>query len=308
MPSTTNGKVIFNEKIASGYPIPGRTVRYDATEQLDLDAVPLHGGVLVKTLTLSVDPYFRILMAEGAEVVRGIAGFGIGLVLRSEDARWAPGDHVYGVLPYQEYSVLPSSAPLRKTERLPGLPWSTYLGAAGMPGLTAYAGWKEYALQDGVIASAGSDDKVAFARACGADVAFNYKTADTAAVLKEHGPIDLYWDNVGGKTLESALENANAQARFLICGSIAGYNSEPYHPKNLHLLHFRQITLYGFTVNILGEKYLADFLAEVPPKLASGALRSLEDVVKGLERAGDAIVAAQKGESKGKVAVLVAEE
>ena len=67
-----------------------------------------------------------------------------------------------------------------------------------------------------VIASAGSDDKVDFIRSLGADVAFNYKTARTADVLAKEGPVDVYWDNVGGETLEAALEHSARYARFIV--------------------------------------------------------------------------------------------
>ena len=67
-----------------------------------------------------------------------------------------------------------------------------------------------------VIASAGSDDKVDFIRSLGADVAFNYTTARTAAVLAKEGPAAVYWANVGGETLEAALEHSARYARFIV--------------------------------------------------------------------------------------------
>lgn len=68
-----------------------------------------------------------------------------------------------------------------------------------------------------VIASSGSDEKAAYVKnELGADISFNYKTTDTRKVLQEHGPVDVYWDNVGGETLEAALENAAAEGRFIV--------------------------------------------------------------------------------------------
>ncbi|KAG6823670.1 hypothetical protein H0H93_003256, partial [Arthromyces matolae] len=66
-----------------------------------------------------------------------------------------------------------------------------------------------------VIASAGSDEKVNFMKSLGADVAFNYKKVKTSDILKKEGPIDVYWDNVGGETLEAALDAAATNARFI---------------------------------------------------------------------------------------------
>lgn len=113
-----------------------------------------------------------------------------------------------------------------------------------------------------VIASAGSDAKVEYMRSLGADVAFNYRSTDVAEALKKHGPLvsssavlyssflqspqDIYWDNVGGASVEAAIEHAHAKARFIVhlpllrfisarlmnllqmCGSISEYNTEPH--------------------------------------------------------------------------------
>lgn len=68
-----------------------------------------------------------------------------------------------------------------------------------------------------VIGSAGSEEKVQFMKEIGADVAFNYKTTSTIEVLAKEGPIDVYWDNVGGETLDAALVAANTNARFIVC-------------------------------------------------------------------------------------------
>ena len=75
-----------------------------------------------------------------------------------------------------------------------------------------------------VIGSAGSDEKVQYVKSLGADHAFNYHTSNVSEELRKHGPIDIYFDNVGGKTLESAIENAAQKARFVICGAISTYN------------------------------------------------------------------------------------
>ena len=71
-----------------------------------------------------------------------------------------------------------------------------------------------------VIASAGSEEKVNFIKSIGADVAFNYKTTNTLEVLQKEGPIDVYWDNVGGETLDAALATATTGARFLVSSSL----------------------------------------------------------------------------------------
>ena len=92
-----------------------------------------------------------------------------------------------------------------------------------------------------VIASAGSDEKVAFMKEIGADVAFNYKTTKTLEVLTKEGHIDMcvlhdvlynrrlqscsFWDNVGGEALDAALDNINKDGRIIACGMISSYNN-----------------------------------------------------------------------------------
>ncbi|KAJ7710447.1 hypothetical protein B0H17DRAFT_1123595 [Mycena rosella] len=305
-------------------------------ETIELDSHLLNGGFLVKTLVLSVDPYMRGRMKDSDAKSFGafalgkpwteatsITGFGVGVVLRSENRDVPTGKHLYGMgFPHQEYFVLPDISGFIFLERHSGLPWSVYVGAAGMPGAaslflttaaflmagtgkTAYAGWKEYAhakqgetafvtagagpvgsmviqlaKRDGlkVIASAGSDNKVKFMRDIGADVAFNYKTTDTREILAREGPIDVYWDNVGGDVLDAALEYAAIYARFL----------------NLDQVYAKSLTISGVAAMRLA-KYDEEFYATVPRALVSGSV-------------GDALLAVQKGANKGKAVVVVAEE
>ncbi|KAJ7830754.1 alcohol dehydrogenase [Mycena olivaceomarginata] len=307
-----NARVLFNS-IPESYPVPGETTVYDTTQTLDLETVPLNGGFLVKTLVLSVDPYFRGRMAP-AEKKSYIPSFQIG----------APLDG-FGIS--QEYTVFPDLGALQIIEKHPGLPWTVYLGAAGMPGGTAFVGWKEHAdakqgevafvtagagniqswletrnrlviqlaKESGlkVIASAGSEEKVEFMKSIGADVAFNYKTTDTRAVL--------FWDNVGGDTLDAAIEFAAFNGRFIECGSISGYNTGHSAIKNWNLINPKCLHIHGILIFTLFPKYAEEFYATIPAKLASGEFKYTEDV-------GDVILAVQKGTNKAKAVVVVAEE
>ncbi|KAJ7206293.1 hypothetical protein GGX14DRAFT_522436 [Mycena pura] len=342
MAPVTNARVLFSA-IPKGYPIPGETTVYDTTQTIDLENVPLNGGILIKVLILSVDPYMRGRL-RAPEVKsysppftlgEPMAGGGIGVVLRSELAGVAAGAHVRGSLPHQQYVVAPGLTMLEVLERDPRLPWSVYIGVAGMPGETSYMGWREYsrakqgevafvtagagpvgsmviqiAKQDGlkVIASAGSEEKVAFMKKIGADVAFNYKTTDTRAVLEKEGPVDVYWDNVGGDTLDAAMQFASNHARFIECGQISGYNTGPQPMKNPTLIVSKSLSINGFIVGNLYPKYKAEFAAEVVPRLARGEYKFTEDVTRGLDRLGDALLAVLKGENTGKAVVVVAEE
>ncbi|KAF7333731.1 NAD(P)-binding protein [Mycena venus] len=358
MSPITNARVLFNSvpdgalflpshtvhpfyaPLCSGYPVPGETTVYDTSQTIDLETAPLNGGFLLKTLVLSVDPYFRVIMrktegnanmtllSQHSYSAHRCSGFGIAVVLRSENPDVGVGKHVYGfTIAHQEYSVVPALGALQIMEKHPNLPWSAYLGAAGMPGQTAYIGWKEFvnpkagevvfvttgagavgsmviqlAKQAGlkVIASAGSEEKVKFMQSIGADVAFNYKTTDTRAVLAKEGPIDIYWDNVGGEILDAALEFSAVHARFLQCGAISEYNSGLQAPKNFHLIGERALHIHGVIMAHLPlAKYLPEFYATIPAKLASGELKYAEERTYGLEKMGGCDIGGAEGDEQG---------
>ncbi|KAL6298349.1 alcohol dehydrogenase [Sparassis latifolia] len=342
MAPVTNGRLLFNE-IPTGYPEPGKTTVYDTSQTIDLENVSLKGGSLVKVLVLSSDPYLRGRMRDvtipsyspAFPIGEPLDNHGIGLVLRSEDPTLKAGDHVYGILPFEQYTIQERGARLHVLKNEVKIPWSTYIGVCGMPGQTAYCAWKEYAstkkgevafVTSGsgpvgatviqlakaeglkVIASAGSDEKVAFIRSIGADVAFNYKKESTLEVLRKEGPINVFWDNVGGETLEAAIDTAAVGARFLMCGCISEYNGQPpYAVKNLSLIVGKQLKISGFIVFNLLAKYGQQFYAEIPKRVASGEIKYLEDATRGLENAGQAILDVQKGLNKGKKVIVVAE-
>ncbi|KAJ6535233.1 alcohol dehydrogenase [Mycena vulgaris] len=152
MAPITNGRVLFNS-VPKDFPIPGETTVYDTAQTIDIDSHPLNGGFLVKTLVLSIDPYLRGRMTSPEKksympaftLGEPITGFGVGLVVRSDNLDVAPGKYIYGMaFHHQEYFVLPDMTGFIFLEKNPKLPWSVYVGAAGMPGKTAYFGWKEY--------------------------------------------------------------------------------------------------------------------------------------------------------------------
>ncbi|KAJ6533898.1 hypothetical protein DFH09DRAFT_1369943 [Mycena vulgaris] len=354
-----NARVLFNA-VPEAYPVPGKTTVYDTTQSIDLDAVPLNGGFLVKVLILSVDPYMRALLRARRQLLRAgvhprLMSSGIGIVLRSELAGVQVGSHVRGLITHQEYIVAAGLATsmLELIEPDPKLKLSAYLGAAGLTGQSAFMAWKEYshatkvlgnpfssfyprslpfskgevvfvsggagavgsivvqiAKQAGlkVIASAGSDAKVDFIKTLGADVAFNYKTTDTREVLAKEGPIDIYWDNVGGATLDAAMEFANMHSRFIECGQISGYNTGFQPMKNPGLIIMKSMSIHGFSVTSLIPQYTAAFRAEIVPKVVSGEFKFAEDVRHGLERVGEVLLAVLKGENTGKAVVVVANE
>ncbi|KAF8996522.1 alcohol dehydrogenase [Cyathus striatus] len=343
--SITNGRVLFNS-VPEVYPEPGKTVVYDTSQTIDVDNAPLDGGILVKVLVVSVDPFLRERMHEPSEesfippftIGKPIDSYAVGVVLRSENEGFKKGDHVYGFLPFVNYAILQPEVvrELRVLDNKYNLPWSVFVGTAGMPvGKTAYMAWKEYALakkgetvfvstgagpvgsfviqlakKDGlkVIASAGSDEKVHFMKEVGADVAFNYKTTSIKEVLKKEGGIDIFWDNVGGETLEAALEAAKLGGRFIECGMISGYNSGFLPVNNIFHIITKSLSMNGFIIDRLHPKYESKFYEEVPRLIAEGKVKYKEDVWEGLENVGEATYAVLKGLNKAKAIVKVADE
>ncbi|CAE6479556.1 unnamed protein product [Rhizoctonia solani] len=278
--------------------------------------------------------------ANGFELGKPISNFGIGKVIKSEKDGVRPGDLLYVYdLPFQEYNVLQPEHQIRVIKDEPGVPLSAYIGVLGMPGQTAFYGLElvgnpvagetifvssgasavgslvvQLAKAKGlkVITSVGSDDKVNFLKSIGTDVAFNYKKESIADVLAKEGPIDIYWDNVGGSTLEAALDACNTGARVVVCGAISQYNvSEPYAIKNATHILFKRLRVEGFFVNHGEQQYEGRlnnptrFLGALVPLIQSGQIKWSEQVYKGIESVGEGIVAVQTGANTAKVVIEI---
>ncbi|KAJ6583416.1 hypothetical protein DFH09DRAFT_911609 [Mycena vulgaris] len=319
----TNDRVLF-AAVPKDFPIPGETTVHDTTQTIDLDNVPFNGGFLIKTLMLSVDPYMRGRMRSPEQ-----NSYSPPYTLGAPIVDVAVGKYIYGRIPHQEYNVIPDMQGLSLLEKHPKLPWTVFVGAARMPdayngffkltsffqGETAFittgAGTTSTAhSRDGikVVAFAVSDEKVKFMKEIGVDVAFNYKTTSTREVLEREGPVDIYWDNVGGEILEAALDNTNIYGRFLECGMISGYNTGQKGIKNLNQMFAKSLTMYGVLVFRLQPKYDKEFHEVIPSALASGELKYSENVSRGLETVGDVILRMQEGQNTGKAVVIAAEE
>lgn len=343
MAPISNPRVILSSR-PTGYPVPGKDITYDSARTIDPTTVALNGGFLTKTLWLSLDPYLRGRMDEEKRYAPNWAigdtldNTGIALVVRSEVPALPVGAHILGPLPFEVYTVHSASAAsgFQVIDNKEGVPLSTYLGVLGMPGETGWYGLEEYgeckpgesiyvstgAGQVGsvvaqlakskglrVIASTGSAEKVAFLESIGVDRAFNYNTSSVAEELERFGGIDIYWDNVGGKMLETAIDYMHANGRLIICGMASEYNHEErYGPKNLAQLIYRSLKMIGFVVNKLRPKYVNTFYATAPGMVARGELKYSEDVFEGLERVGEAFVVMLQGRNLGKVVVRVAQE
>ncbi|MGV9388978.1 NADP-dependent oxidoreductase [Streptomyces olivaceus] len=302
---------------------------------------PRDGQVLVRNLYVSVDPYMRGRMsaaksyADPYELNKPMLGGAVGEVVASRAEGFAVGDHVLHSFGWREYAALDAKNAVKVDPD--AAPLSTYLGVLGMTGLTAYVGLLRTAsFQEGdtvfvsgaagavgsqvgqiaklkgaarVIGSAGSDEKVALlVDEYGFDAAFNYKDGPVSKQLRAAAPdgIDVYFDNVGGEHLEAAIGSLNLNGRIAICGAISVYNNtEPAPgPKNLARLIQTRGRIEGFLV---GDHYdlQPQFVEEVGPWVASGALKYRETVVEGIENNLEAFLGVLRGDNTGKMIVKI---
>ncbi|QQS45381.1 MAG: NADP-dependent oxidoreductase [Acidobacteriota bacterium] len=297
--------------------------------------------VLVRTLYLSLDPANRGWTNEGgsyrAEIPLGVVmeGGGIGVVEESRHPGFQPGDNVQGMLGWQEYAVLNGSA-INKLPVNPALPLTAYLGLFGHIGLTAYFGLLDItdpkpgetlvvSAAAGAVGSlvgqigrikgcrvvgiAGSDEKCNWIKdELGFDEAINYKTENIRDGLKRTCPngIDIYFENVGGETLDAVLAMINQGARISVCGMISIYNAtEPVPgPYNLINILVRRAKMQGFIVT--------DFISRAPEAIADlgkwyaeGKLKYRIDVVEGLKEAPTALNKLFDGANKGKLIIKI---
>ena len=296
--------------------------------------------VLLQAVYLSTDPYLRGRMnagpsyAPGFELGQPIVSRVVARVIESGHAGFQVGDWVWGFLDWAERCVVPRGQGLHKIDPALGRP-SHFVSALGMPGLTAWVGAIElgrpapgdtvyissaagtvgqlagqFAKRAGarVVGSAGSDDKVAYLRErCGFDAAFNYRRQSLDEALRLHCPqgIDVYFDNVGGSTLEAALRHANVAARFPVCGMISAYNTVgDTGIRGLQALLSKRITMTGF-IFYDHLHQLPAYQARVAPWLRSGELVFQEDIVQGIRNAPAALIGMMRGEAIGKRLVQV---
>ncbi|MFD5632109.1 NADP-dependent oxidoreductase [Streptomyces sp. NPDC127072] len=300
---------------------------------------PGEGQVLVRNKYVSVDPYMRGRMSDAKSYVapyelgKVMQGGAVGEVVVSNAEGIAAGDHVLHFFGWREYAVVDAKHAVKVDPD--AAPLSTYLGVLGMTGLTAYAGLLRTAsFKEGdsvfvsgaagavgsqvgqiarlkgasrVIGSAGSDEKVKLLLdEYGFDAAFNYKNGPVNAQLREAAPdgVDVYFDNVGGDHLEAAIGRLNRDGRIAVCGAISVYNNtEPAPgPKNLARLIQTRGRIEGFLV---GDHYdlQSQFVQEVGPWVASGALKYRETVVEGIENNLEAFFGVLRGDNIGKMIV-----
>ena len=298
------------------------------------------GQVLVRHHYLSLDPYMRGRMNDGKSYAQPqpldavMIGGTVGEVVESRHPGFAAGDRVVGMGGWQQYSVVDATqiGMLRKVDTT-HIPLAAYLGAVGMPGVTAWVGLTQIiAPKEGetvvvdaasgavgsavgqlakargcrVVGLAGGADKCAYVTdELGFDACIDYRQhpdlKSMLRALKEAAPngIDGHFENVGGLILDAVMLRMNAFGRIAFCGMIAGYNGEPIPMANPSLILVSRLKLQGFIVSEHMNLW-PQALKELGTMVATGKLKYRETVAEGLAAAPEAFLGLLKGRNFGK--------
>ena len=304
------------------------------------------GQVLVRHHFLSLDPYMRGRMNESKSYAQPqpldsvMIGGTAGEVVASRNPHFAVGEQVVGMGGWQEYAIVDASqrGVLQKVDTT-HIPLSAYLGAVGMPGVTAWMGLTQIiepkagetvvvsaasgavggalgqlARQRGcrAVGIAGGPDKCRYVvEELGFDACIDYKQhADLKSLtraLKEACPngIDGHFENVGGMILDAVMLRTNAFARIAVCGMIAGYDGAPLPMANPALILVNRMKIQGFIVSERMELW-PQALKELGTLVATGKLKYRESVAEGIASAPEAFLGLLKGRNFGKQLVRLA--
>ena len=295
---------------------------------------PGRGEVLVRNIYLSCDPYMRGRMSGGVGYAAGFAlgepipARVVGEVVHSRHPDFAVGDLVWDFLRWENYTLVRDTGSLRRIDPTLG-PISHAISVLGMPGRTAEVGMLEIgqvrrgetvfvsaasgavgsvagqlAKAEGarVIGAAGSADKVAHCLdKLGFDAMFNYREEAVGAALDRLCPdgIDVYFDNVGGETLDAVLARLRPFARIPVCGMISQYDGTAYPLRNAGNVVGMRAKLRGFIIY----DHMQDFdrfPRRMAERMARGEVRYFDDIVEGIEHTPDAFIGMLKGNNIGK--------
>ena len=312
----------------------------DADWELTTEPIPEPGDgeFVVANAYLSIDPAMRgwmndrpsyIAPVEIGAVMRAAA---VGEVIASNHPGFNVGDDVYGAFGVQEYARSDGRGAFQVDPSIASLP--TYLGALGVPGLTAYFGLLdvgrlgdgEIVLVSGAAGAVGSvAGQIAKIKGCtvigiaggpekcswivdelGFDVAIDYKSEVVRRALREHPRVDVYFDNVGGELLDAALARLNRGARIVICGGISQYNATQVRgPDNYLALIAARGSMTGMVVFDYADRY-AEAMQQLGRWLAEGRLVAREQVVGGGVKAfPQTLLKLFAGENTGKLVLEV---
>lgn len=322
-----NTKIILRNR-------PNQTVTQDNFECIDADIEPLRSGqVLVLNQWLSLNPYVRGRMSERKSYAPSMAlgdvvmGEGIGIVIDSQSDQFKPGDKVIGMLGWQTHAVMNYSA----IKLIPEIPFSEtwLLGAAGMPGITAWIGMMDICkpkvsetilissaagsvgsiagqlakLQGAhVIGVAGSEEKCAYVQnVLDFDRCLSYKHSNLVNNLNKHAPngIDGVFENVGGALFDSLIPRMNTFSRIAICGLIAEGLEERLHSINLRTLLANRMLIQGFIVSDHMSRW-REIQKQLIGLIAEQKIQAHEKITENLQNAPQTFIDLLEGRCLGK--------
>lgn len=295
---------------------------------------PGAGEVLVRNIYLSLDPYMRGRMndvksyAASVQIGQVMVGGTAGEVVASHHPNFKPGDSVVGQFGWQQYGVSKGTALQKVDPQL--VPLSKYLGAVGMPGLTAWWGLLEIGQPktgETVVVSAAAGavgsvvGQIAKLKGCravgiaggktkcdivvnefGFDACVDYKAGNLFRDLREAAPrgIDIDFENVGGEVLDTVALQLNPFARIPLCGLVSQYNEvRPRGMNNFVMLLINRVKVQGFIVSDYADRS-ATALDELAGWVSTGTITYRETIAEGIENAPRAFIGMLKGENIGK--------
>lgn len=306
------------------------------------------GEVMVRNLYFAFEPAMRGWLNDVKSYVPPVAigevmrASCVGQIVESRHPDFKPGQLVSGMFGWQDYAVVGATDPIMGravTPVPPGIKPEQTLSVLGGTGMTAYFGMHDIGrIQEGdtvlISGAAGATGSVAgqIARVRGAervigiaggkvkcdwltselgfDAAIDYRNENVAERLEQLLPdgADLFFDNVGGEILDTALLNMKTFGRVVLCGGISSYNETelPPGPRNYMQIVIRRLTVRGFILL----DHLADAdraRSDLTAWLASGQLQSREDIQEGFENTPATFLRLFRGENIGKQLLKVAE-
>lgn len=295
-----------------------------------------NGQVLVRNIYLSVEPAMRGWVSAVRNYSDPVAigavmrSFTVARVLESRHPDYRAGEHVTGLLGWQDYAVVDAAVIQRKIG-ISDLPVSTALGVLGINGATAHYGLLalgtptagETVVVSTAAGSVGSCvGQIAAIKGCrtvgitggarkaglcrtefGFDVAVDYKADGWQVALAAACPqgVDVYFDNTAGPISDAVMERLNVGARVVICGtaSVPSWNPAPMGPRVERHLLVKRARMQGFVIFDHADQHEAAY-RDIAGWIRAGKLKYLEDVQNGMEHAPDAIAGLYRGDNLGK--------
>ncbi|MET0545259.1 MAG: NADP-dependent oxidoreductase [Caulobacterales bacterium] len=339
MTNETNRGVYLTQRV-KGMPGPETWDVRDSSAN-----APKSGEILVRVEFISIDPAMRGWIEEVSTYVESVAiggvmrGEAVGKIIESRAEGFKAGDYVTGPMGVQHFwTGKPDPQWFSKIDAFAAPP-QRYLSALGVTGVTAYFGLLEVGAMRGgdvvvvsaaagavgglvgqiarikgasrVVGIAGGPEKCAWlTNELGFDAAVDYKAGNLTRALRTAtgGPIDVFFDSVGGETLEAGLRLIGRGARVVICGAIASYNdpSALTGPRAYFNLVLQRARMEGFIAYDYAERY-EEALAPMRRWLDEGRLKSPEHIEKGLDRFPEVFGMLFRGQNFGKLILDIRE-